>query len=131
VIRKVLLADDDEATLIAVQATIGNDGTVEIRMARDGDEATEVARQWKPDLMFLDVNMPKQNGFEVCRNLKSDASTSSIKIVMLTGLSSNSSRVKALQEAGADDYLTKPFGAVQLFRKFEEWQSAGVRRVSS
>ncbi len=114
-IRKVLLADD-EATLIAVQATIGNDGTVEIRMAR------------KPDLMLLDVNMPKRNGFEVCRNLKDDASTSSIKIVMLTGLSSNSSRVKALQEAGD---ITKPFGAVELFRKFEEWQSAGVRRVPS
>ena len=117
-IRKVLLADD-EATLIAVQATIGNDGTVEIRMAR------------KPDLMLLDVNMPKRNGFEVCRNLKDDASTSSIKIVMLTGLSRNSSRVKALQETGADDYITKPFGAVELFRKFEEWQSAGVRRVPS
>ena len=121
-IRKVLLADDEKATLMAVEATIGNDGAVEIRMANDGDEAIEVARQWKPDLMFLDVNMPKRNGFEVCRNLKDDASTSSIKIVILTGLASNSSRVKALHEAGADDFITKPFGALELFRKFEEWQ---------
>ena len=51
-IRKVLLADDEKATLMAVEATIGNDGTVEIRMAHDGEEAIEVARQWKPDLMF-------------------------------------------------------------------------------
>ena len=80
----------------------------------------------RPDVP--DVNMPKRNGFDVCRKLKDDASTSSIKIVILTGLSSNSSRVQALHEAGADDYMTKPFGALELFRKFEEWQGQTVSR---
>ncbi len=124
--RRVLLADDEERTLELVEAMIGNDGTVEFRMANGGEEAIEMARQWKPDLMFLDINMPKRNGFAVCRSLKDDPSTSNIKIVMLTGLSSYSSRVQALREAGADDYMTKPFGALDLFRKFEEWQGQAV-----
>ena len=117
--RKILLADDDQRVLAVVEATLGNDGTVEIRQAHDGEEALEIARQWKPALIFLDVMMPKRNGFEVCKDLKSDPTTANVRVVMLTGLSQESHRRKAL-EVGADDYITKPFGSVELFQKFED-----------
>ena len=129
-IRKVLLADDEEAVLALVEATLGNDGTVEIYSARDGDEALDIARQVKPDVIFLDVMMPKRNGFEVCRTLKRDPITRGIKVVMLTGLSQEFDRHKALVEVEADDYITKPFSPIELFRKFEDMVgSVGYRAI--
>ena len=122
--RKVLLADDEEGVLALVEATLGNDGTVEIYSASDGQQALNIARQIRPDVIFLDVMMPKVNGFEVCRALKSDAATRGIKVVMLTGLSQDFDRQKALVEVGADDYITKPFSPLDLFRKFEDMVAA-------
>ena len=128
--RKVLLADDEEGVLALVEATLGNDGTVEIYSASDGQRALDMARQIRPDVMFLDVMMPKLNGFEVCRALKRDAATRGIKVVMLTGLSQDFNRQKPLVEAGADDYITKPFSPLDLFRKFEEMVGAlGYRAI--
>lgn len=114
VIRKVLLADDQQAVLELVEATIGNDGSVEIRTAGDGDEALQIARAWRPDLIFLDVMMPKMNGFEVCHTLKTDPGTAEIKVVMLTGLLPAPDGLSALGEAQADGYITKPFKPVEL-----------------
>ncbi len=121
-IRKVLLADDQEATLELIEATIGNDGSVEVRRASDGGEALEIARQWRPDLIFLDVMMPKMNGFEVCHTLKTDPGTAEIKVVMLTGLLPAPDGLSALGEAEADEYITKPFKPVELFRVFQRMQ---------
>ena len=73
--RKVLLADDEEMVRALVEATFANDGSVEIRTACDGDEALSVARQWRPDLVFLDVMMPGMDGWEVCQALKEDLVT--------------------------------------------------------
>ena len=106
-----------------VEAALGNDGSVRIRLSRDGEEAIRVAREWKPDLLFVDVDMPKKDGFEVCETLKGAPETAHIKVVMLTGLADRSGRFKALVEVGADDYITKPFSPIELFRKFE-----GMRR---
>ena len=64
-IRKVLLADDEEGVLALVEATLKNDGTIEIYSASDGEQALEITRQIKPDVIFLDVKMPKLDGFEV------------------------------------------------------------------
>jgi len=122
VIRKVLLADDQQAVLELVEATIGNDGSVEIRTAGDGDEALQIARAWRPDLIFLDVMMPKMNGFEVCHTLKTDPGTAEIKVVMLTGLLPAPDGYSALGEGEADGYITKPFKPVELFRVFESMQ---------
>ncbi len=121
-IRKVLLADDQEATLELIEAAIGNDGSVEIRRASDGGEALDIARQWGPDLIFLDVMMPKMNGFEVCHTLKTDSRTAEIKVVMLTGLLPAPDGLSALGEAEADGYITKPFKPVEVFRIFESMQ---------
>ena len=123
-IRKVLLADDEEGVRALVEATLANDGTIEFYTAEDGQQALEIAREVRPDVIFLDVMMPKLNGFEVCQALKSDPATRDIKIVMLTGLAQSPNGHMAVGEDRADDYLLKPFSPVELFRKFEEMVGA-------
>lgn len=121
--RKVLIADDEDGVLALVEATLGNDGAVEIYTAKDGVEALEIARRVKPNVMFLDVLMPKKSGFEVCQELKGNPLTASIKVVMLTGVVPDRDGHKAIGEAEADDYITKPFSPLSLLRKFEEMMS--------
>ena len=119
-IRKVLIADDEEGVRALVEATLANDGTIEFYSAEDGQRALDVAREVMPDVIFLDVMMPKLNGFEVCQALKSDPATRDIKIVLLTGLVQSPDGHMAVGEDQADDYLLKPFSPVELFRKFED-----------
>ena len=123
-IRKVLIADDEEGVRALVEATLANDGTIEFYAAEDGQRALDIARDVRPDVIFLDVMMPKLNGFEVCQALKSDPATRDIKIVMLTGLAQSPHGDMAVGEDQADDYLLKPFSPVELFRKFEDMVGA-------
>ncbi len=118
--RKVLRADDEEGVLVVVEATLGNDGTIEILVAHDGDEALRIAQQEMPQVMFLDVLMPGMNGYEVCLALKRDPATAHIKIIMLTSLDQEFDQIKALKEAGADDYIAKPFDPNMLLQKYLE-----------
>jgi len=113
--RRVLLADDDTALRRLISATLGEDN-FELLQAVDGAEALQVAREQHPELVLLDVNMPRLDGFEVCRELKSDPATASIKVVMLTARGGELDRQHA-REAGADDYFVKPFSPVQLLNK--------------
>lgn len=117
--RKILLVDDEDKVLALVEEIFGNDGTTEIRTAGDGEEALSIAREWQPHLAFLDIRMPKIDGFEVCKILKRDPATREIRVIMLTGVSNASQRQEAF-EAGASDYITKPFSPVELLRKFED-----------
>ena len=129
-IRKVLIADDEEGVRALVEATLANDGTIKIYTAEDGQQALDIARDVRPDVIFLDVMMPRLNGFEVCQVLKSDPATRDIKIVMLTGLAQNPDGHMAVGEDQADDYLLKPFSPVELFRKFEDMVGAMSHRAS-
>ena len=117
--KKVLLADDEEDILMLVSATLGGDDRYDLILARDGEQALNRAREERPDLMFLDVMMPKKDGFEVCAELKADDTTSDIKIVMLTAMAQELDREKA-EAAGADFYFTKPFSPTALLDKVEE-----------
>lgn len=117
---KVLLADDEEGILVLVEATLRNEKRYSILLARDGEETLRIARQEKPDLIFLDIMMPKMSGYEVCQALKGDPATAHTMIVMLTALAQDSERQAAL-EAGADDYLTKPFSPTALLQKVEQF----------
>lgn len=117
--KKVLLADDEEGILALVSATLGGDREYKILVARDGEEALSIARREKPALLFLDVLMPKMDGFEVCRALKRDPTTSHIKVIMLTAMTQESDKRKAV-EAGADDYFTKPFNPMALLQKVDQ-----------
>ena len=113
--RRVLLADDDPALRRLIGTTLGTED-FEVMHAADGEEALRIARQEHPELVLLDVNMPKLDGFQVCHYLKSDPETAGIKIVMVTARATDVDRARG-REAGADDYFIKPFSPIQLLNK--------------
>ena len=108
----VLVVDDEQPIVDLVRFTL-EDEQVQVIEAADGIEALEVARAELPDLIFLDVQMPRLNGFEVCRRLRQEPGLENTKIVMLTVASQEADRAQG-QAAGADDYLTKPFSPLKL-----------------
>ena len=113
--RTVLLADDDPALRRLIGATLGTEH-FDLLSAADGDETLELARDTRPELILLDINMPRRNGLDVCRSLKSDPETAGIKIVVLTASGSETDRHNAY-EAAADDYFVKPFSPIALLDK--------------
>lgn len=112
---KVLLADDDPGLRKLVGTTLGTDD-FNLLHAADGEETLQVARAEHPDIILLDINMPRKNGLEVCRELKSAPATAGIKVVMLTASGSDADKAGATA-ARADDYFVKPFSPVALLNK--------------
>jgi DNA-binding response OmpR family regulator len=113
--RRVLLADDDPGLRRLIGTTLGTED-FDLLHATDGEQALQMARQERPELVLLDVNMPKLDGFEVCRHIKTEPETAGIKVVMLTARGAEVDRARG-REAGADDYFIKPFSPVQLLNK--------------
>ena len=111
----ILVVDDVAANVKLLEAKLTNE-YYNVITARDGFEALEQVRAHKPDLVLLDVMMPKMDGFETCRQLKADPDISHIPVVMVTALSDISDRVQGL-EAGADDFITKPINDMALFAR--------------
>ena len=124
-VKKILLADDEEGILELLSATLGNDNRYILLLARDGEEALRVARREKPDLLFLDILMPKMNGYQVCQALKEDPSTAQTRVIMLTALAQQSYQQRAI-EVGANDYFTKPFSPTALLNKVEDLLATGL-----
>jgi DNA-binding response OmpR family regulator len=108
----VLAADDDEDILELVAFRLERSGYTVLK-ARDGEEALQVARERLPDLAVLDVMMPKLDGFEVTRRIRSDGATRGMPIILLTARAQDAD-VQAGFDAGADDYLRKPFSPQEL-----------------
>lgn len=108
----ILIADDNATNLDILQTRLATQG-YEIMCAADGEQALELALRHKPDLLLLDIMMPKLDGLEVCRRIKSDASLPFMPIIMITARA-NSADVVAGLEAGADEYLTKPVDQASL-----------------
>ena len=121
--KKILLVDDEEAVLELISATLEHANEYQILLARDGEEALHTARWHKPDLILLDILMPKKDGYSVCQALKEDPETAHIKVVILTALAQEPDCQRAL-DSGADGYLTKPFSPMALLEKLEESLSA-------
>jgi DNA-binding response OmpR family regulator len=117
-LNTLLIADDEAGIRSLVRMTLA-DSAYEIIEASDGHEALALAKEHKPKLALLDVQMPGLSGLEVCRQLKSDAETQDIFVVMLTARAQEAD-VEAGNLAGADDYFTKPFSPVALMRKVDE-----------
>ncbi len=109
---KILVVDDEERNLRLMKAMLIPLG-YEVVLARDGIEALDQVRKILPDVILLDIMMPKMDGFEVARQLKEDEEAKIIPIVMVTALKEVEDRVKAL-EVGADDFLTKPVDNTEL-----------------
>jgi two-component system, OmpR family, alkaline phosphatase synthesis response regulator PhoP len=106
----VLIVDDEPNIRSLIEQALEDltDEGIEIVTASDGDEAIEVVRAREPRLVFLDVMMPKRNGFDVCRAIKTELGLPDTFVVMLTARGQSYDR-KAGADAGADLYLTKPF----------------------
>jgi DNA-binding response OmpR family regulator len=113
--KKVLVVDDSKTALF-MQTTILKQGPYELMTASDGEEAVEVAERERPDLIVMDVVMPKMTGFEACRELRRRATTRGIPIILVT-TRGEEDNIKTGYEAGCDDYLTKPVSAPALLAK--------------
>jgi DNA-binding response OmpR family regulator len=109
----ILVVDDEPPILELVRFTL-EDEQIRVLEADDGVKALEAALAARPDLILLDVQMPRLDGLEVCRRLRADASLAGTRIVMLTAAGQDADRARGLA-AGADEYLTKPFSPLALF----------------
>jgi DNA-binding response OmpR family regulator len=109
---RILIAEDNSQNAELMEAYLG-DRDFEIRIAADGDQTLQVVRTWRPDLILLDIMMPKISGFEVCKRLRADAATREIAVLMITALD-QASDVERAVEAGTDDFLTKPINKNEL-----------------
>ena len=110
--KKVLIADDEQNIVISLEFLLAREG-FQVLVAQDGEEALAKARAEKPDLVLLDVMMPKMNGFDVCQALRADPELSAVRILMLTAKGRETEISKGLG-LGADAYMTKPFSTKEL-----------------
>ena len=115
---KILIADDNVANVELLQAYL-NDVDCHVVIATDGQETLEQVVLHRPDLILLDVMMPKLSGFEICEKLKSDPETSGIMILMVTALNESGDIERAVQ-AGTDDFLSKPVNKLELVLRVEK-----------
>ena len=113
--RTILIVDDDESIRRLIAATLEDVSGYRMSEAADGEEAVRRARDVQPSIVFLDIDMPRLNGIETCRRLKSEPVTADATIVMLTGDSEQEAELEA-RRAGADLFLTKPFSPLHLLR---------------
>jgi two-component system chemotaxis response regulator CheY len=113
--RTILVVDDDPMIRKLIATTLEDVSGYRLQEAGDGFEAVERAVDVRPEIVFLDIDMPRLNGIETCRRLRSDPATAGSTIVMLTGDSGDVAE-RSAQDAGADLFLTKPFSPLHLLR---------------
>ena len=109
---KILIAEDEPNIVISLEFLLKGAG-YEVAIARDGNQALETARVWRPDLVVLDIMLPLVNGFEVCRQLRASRELGNVMILMLTARGRETEVEKGLA-LGANAYLTKPFATRDL-----------------
>ena len=116
--QKILIADDEPNIVISLEYLLKREGYVVV-IARDGQEALESITRERPDLVLLDVMMPKKTGFEVCQAVRASDDLQATKILMLTAKGRDTDLAKGLA-MGADAYITKPFSTRELVKKVAE-----------
>ena len=115
--NRVLIADDNEANVELLDAFL-SEIDCETAFAVDGQDTLLKVAQFQPDLILLDIMMPKLSGFEVCQQLKGDSATSKIMILMVTALNERGDIERAVA-AGCDDFLSKPVNKLELLKRVE------------
>jgi two-component system, OmpR family, alkaline phosphatase synthesis response regulator PhoP len=115
--RSILIVDDEQHIRLLIEQALEDleDEGIELRTAADGEEALEAVERHRPELIFLDIMMPKRNGFEVCRAIKREIGLRDSVVVMLTAKGQAYDREQGLA-AGADQYITKPFDPDELLQ---------------
>ena len=121
--RTILIVDDDPLIRRLITATLDDVGGFRLREARDGQEALEAALEDRPEIVLLDYDMPRIDGIETCRRLRSDPVTAGATIVMLTGFADGAAHDRATA-AGADHFLAKPFSPLRLLRLVDDLGAA-------
>ena len=115
--NRILIADDNPANCELLQAYL-EEVDCQIELAIDGQDTLDKVASFQPDMILLDVMMPRLNGFEVCKQLKEDPQTSKIMILMVTALNEIGDIERAVG-AGTDDFLSKPVNQVELVKRVE------------
>jgi excisionase family DNA binding protein len=111
--RKVLIVDDDEELVELISDVLEKDGRFEVRTVNNGFGAGMMLKEYRPDLIVLDVMLPDINGKEVCQTVRSDKSMDSVRIICISGMVEED-KVGELRAAGADDFMHKPFEIEKL-----------------
>src|SRR2546429_515024 len=114
---KILVVEDDPQAVGILEPILISKG-FSVAVARDGMEGLEKVKLLSPDIILLDVTMPRMDGISVCRQIKSDESLRLIPIIMLTALTDFEKKLEAL-EAGADDFVNKPYNTVELVTRIK------------
>ena len=125
--KTILIVDDDESIRRLIATTLEDVSGYRMSEAGDGEEAMRRAREVRPSIVFLDIDMPRLDGIEACRRMKSEPSTADATIVMLTGDSEQGAELEA-RRAGADLFLTKPFSPLHLLRLVDRLADRPPRR---
>jgi len=115
----ILIVDDDPLIRKLITTTLQDVAGFDLQEAGDGLAAIEAATEIRPHIVFLDYDMPRLNGIETCRRLRSDPTTADATIIMLTAMSDQPAQERAVG-AGADLFLTKPFSPLRLLRLVDE-----------
>ena len=113
--KKVLIADDEQNIVISLEFLMKREG-YQVEVANDGEEAVRRIRASRPDLVLLDVMMPRKNGYEVCQEIRAEPALQGTRILMLTAKGRDTEVAKGLA-LGADAYMTKPFSTRELVDK--------------
>ena len=121
--RKKILVVDDSRTALFMVTTILRKERYELVTASDGEQALEVASAEHPDLILMDVIMPRKTGFEACRELKRREDTKSIPVILVT-TRGEGENVEAGFQSGCNDYVTKPINALELITKVRDHMGA-------
>jgi excisionase family DNA binding protein len=117
--RKVLLVDDDGELVELISDVLERDGRFEVRTVNNGFDAGMMVKEYRPDLIVLDVMLPDINGKEVCQRVRTDKTTDEVKIICISGMVEED-KVGELKAAGADDFLHKPFEVERLVERMCE-----------
>jgi len=114
--RKLLIVDDDEELVELMTDVFAKDGRFEIKSANNGFGAGMLVKEFRPDLVILDVMLPDINGKEVCQRVRSDATMKTVKIICISGMVEQD-KIADLRAAGADDFMNKPFSVEKLLER--------------
>jgi DNA-binding response OmpR family regulator len=117
--RSVLVVDDESNIVLSLEFLMRQAG-FDVRVARDGEAALEAVAASQPDLILLDVMMPKRDGYDVCQTIRANPAWKDIRIIMLTAKGREIEREKGLA-MGADDYITKPFSTREVVERVKQY----------